>query len=58
MIVGQVDIHNLSVFEAEYDAPVARDPDAPLLRPVDREWMQAEARCSSVFWMRCLLQAE
>ena len=58
MVVDQVHVHGLAVLEAEHDAPVARDPDAPLARAVALQGMQPEARRVGAARMRCLLQTE
>ena len=44
MIVDQVEISGLPIFEPEYLPPVARDADAPEALAIAGQWMKAPAR--------------
>jgi hypothetical protein len=44
MIVDQIDIMGVAVFQAKDDAPVGRNPNGPESMQISRQRMQAETR--------------
>jgi len=49
MIVNQVDVEHLAVFEPEYDPPIGSDGHCPLARAIALQAMEAKARGIDVF---------
>ena len=56
MVVHQIDIEYITVFEPEYDAPVTADADAPVPFPIVLQRMQAISGKVNVHRMDCRVE--
>jgi hypothetical protein len=41
VVIHQINIENVTLFEPEYDAPVTGDADAPISLHISLQWVQA-----------------